>query len=629
MSLLPTAHAGQAYGVRKIDFFTVSGQVTQADGSSARLRDDDGIDHHIRLLERTENLSIGDNATMLRVQAGPKRRSRPAAIVNHSRASWMRAAPDATTLLARLGVTRGINWWLAVIVLALTALASVWPLLHAFMVEMNGSMMAGIPGHSVLGELGAAAPALVGWRLEDALPAGLVDAIASLGLVPVDRLTEWGIGIAGAGLALVTYLARSWRLVYVPLYAGFAVMAGTMLGGPEATLFLVGGAVALFLAGGLINRVRDAGRFNARVERLAEHVLRNPPQESVRPADSATAAVAAGAATGLAGEAEEAENAAAPGDDAANGEAEAGPELELPPATAIAAAAVATAETTTRPDNAGEAVAADAGEDVPDEETAAADAEPQPVAGDEAGEDAPDVMAAPDDTETVDDTAEAVEAADPAPEADAGGDTSVAADDGASPADAAEAADEDDDLPSLDAVAAAAALTAAEAAAGTEEAGETGDAEDADTPAGHEPAGMAEDERTLPLAPPPPMPAAGEPPLAADDAAGEGDAETEEVAAAASGRDAAEPDSAGIGASTEDAPAPDAPARSPALTEVENRVAAAVEAAGTAPEGASPVDDPLLDDEVDPMLPANEAGDIAPGAPELDIEPEDAETPVS
>ena len=117
MSLLPTAHAGQAFGARRIDFFTVSGEVARSEGTTGHVRDDDGMDHDIRLQEQTSALAPGDNVTILRVQAGPNRRSRPVAIVNHSRETWLRAAPDATTLLARTGITRGFNWWLAVLLL--------------------------------------------------------------------------------------------------------------------------------------------------------------------------------------------------------------------------------------------------------------------------------------------------------------------------------------------------------------------------------------------------------------------------------------------------------------------------------------------------------------------------------
>lgn len=640
MSLLPTAHAGQAYGARRIDFFTVSGEVSRSDGATGRVRDDDGMDHDIRLTESTSALAPGDSATILRVQAGPNRRSRPVAIVNHSRETWMRATPDATALLARSGITRGFNWWLSVLLLAVTALASVWPLLHAFLTEMNGAMMSGIPAYSVLGELGAYAPALSGWRLETALPTGLLDAIAALGVVPMDQLTEWGLALGGAGLTLIAYGARSWRLLYVPVFAGFTLMAGVILGGPGATLALIGGAVLLFLAGGLFNRIRDAGRFNARVERLAEHVLRNPPQESVRTADlgaadgAAAALAGAGAAAMLAGEAdaaeattdddEEAGEPASPGDDAANGEAAAGPELELPPAAADPAVS-ATTETSARPDEAGEAAAAapaaddgdeahsseiQASEDSAGEDAAAVTA---PAAAD--GEGAETRNASDDEGDAPGETGDAV-AADPPDEPVAAADETEAA---------ADPDGEDDDLPSLDAVAAAAALTAAEQS-DPEEAGDDMPAtamDGSDDTASA--AVLEEDERTMPLASPPPMPAAGE------DDSGTPPAE----AASNDAENLAADDTPASGEDAQPVAMPQSPADdsnaagSPALGEVEDRVAAAVEAAGAGQQAAArpPVDDPLLDDSgSDPMLPKSQAGDTAPGAPEVDVEKDETET---
>ncbi len=678
MSLLPTAHAGQAYGARRIDFFTISGEIRQADGASGQLRDDDGMDHDVRLAEASNALTPGDSATILRVQAGPNRRSRPAALINHTRETWVRTTPDATTLLARSGVTRGFNWWLSILLLALTALAAVWPLLHAFLTEMNGGMMAGIPAFSIMDELLAFAPGLAGWRLEAALPAGLRDAIASLGFVPMDQLTEWGIALGGGALALIAYLARSWRLLYVPAFAAFAVMAGVIFGGVGATLALIGGAVLLFLAAGFFNRVRDAGRFNARVERLAGHVLRNPPQESVRGNDAggvaAAAATAAVAATALADTGAEPEDdtetatddaeAAEPADDAANGEAEAGPELELPPAAAEGDPSP-TAETSARPDDAGEAEAVQADEEAGS--VAAADADAEDMSENAGNDVVPDAGTAPvpaeaDDApvtaatepESGDATAAPVEAVLPAevaavepsaeegaePPVEAEAEPSVATDDDAAasdaapeaeetelqagaaepaeqpsdavepeanaPADAEGAPEEDDDLPSLDAVAAAAAMSAAEQ--GSAEDAPATDAGEADDTA------SMEDERTMPLASPPPMPASGQ---------------TAVQAGTADGPDA---DAAVTDETVDMTPAEPATAStSPALDEVESRVAAAVEAAGNAtPAATSPVDDPLFDDDGnDPMLPARQAGDTAPGTPDLDVERSDADTTTS
>ena len=617
MSLLPTAHAGQAYGARRIDFFTISGEIKQADGASGQLRDDDGMDHDVRLAEASNALTPGDSATILRVQAGPNRRSRPAALINHTRETWVRTTPDATT-------------------------------------------------------------------------AGLLDAIASLGFVPMDQLTEWGIALGGSALALIAYLARSWRLLYVPAFAAFAVMAGAIFGGVGATLALIGGAVLLFLAAGFFNRVRDVGRFNARVERLAGHVLRNPPQESVRGNDAggvaaaaATAAVAAAAIAETETDpeadtetaADDAE-AAEPADDAANGEAEAGPELELPPAAADGDPSP-TAETSARPDDAGEAEAVhtdeeagsvaatdtetvdqaeSAGDEVtPDAEAApvpaeaedapvTAEAEPEtgdvtlapveavlpaeiaaaePAAEDSAEPQAESPVASDDDavasdaapeTEETEPQAGAAEtpeqSAETAEPETAAAETAEAPEPEAVPEPAEASLEEDDDLPSLDAVAAAAALSAAEQGGSDDEpAADAGEAEDTAT---------VEDERTMPLASPPPMPASGQP----SGQAGTADASDAEVTVADKTADTAPAEPAGL---------PATPSTSPALDEVESRVAAAVEAAGSAtPAAAAPVDDPLFDDDGnDPMLPARQAGDTAPGTPDLDVERSDADTNAS
>lgn len=677
MSLLPTAHAGQAYGARRIDFFAVSGEVVAADAGSGRIRDDDGIEHDIRLLERTETLKPGDSASILRVQAGPKRRSRPAAVINHSRQLWARTAPDATTLLARSGVTRGLNWWLAVLALALTALVSIWPLLHAFLTEMNGTMMAGIPDIDVFAEINMLAPSLAGWRLENNLPTGLLDAIASLDLVSMDQLTGWGIAAGGAVLGAAAYFARSWRLIYVPVLAGFALAAGAILGGPEATLALCGGVLMLFLLGGLVNRVRDAGRFNARVERLVEHALRNPPQEGVRASETATrdtsglapaAAAASAIATAAAvaqgseddgaesdsgeedaaddtvatDETDEAEtaDAAAPGEDAANGEVEAGPSLEVPPSqnagpadpapgenAALDATGDAEAAPLTDPEPEAAAEAADETVEAGDSETAPAPEIPDTAeamaalaAAMREGEDG---VAVPQDALPADAADEEATQAQPVASdaAEAVAEAEMPAADPEAPVSGAETAaqESDDDLPSLDAVAAAAALNAAEQNAGDSDA-------DAATA---QPASAAalEDERTMPLAPPPPMPAAtdmdapadavdaeaGEPVAQETEAEPEQDAEPQLNAASDEGAE-----------STDAAEAPASPADR--LAEVETRVEAAVDAVSRdAAATTSLVDDPLMADGPDPMLPKAQAGDFAPGAPDLEFERDPAE----
>ena len=52
MSLLPTAYAGQSYGSRRIDFFTVSGQVSASDANTGRVTDPDGLEHYVKLIEQ-------------------------------------------------------------------------------------------------------------------------------------------------------------------------------------------------------------------------------------------------------------------------------------------------------------------------------------------------------------------------------------------------------------------------------------------------------------------------------------------------------------------------------------------------------------------------------------------------
>jgi Na+-transporting methylmalonyl-CoA/oxaloacetate decarboxylase gamma subunit len=481
-----------------------------------------------------------------------------------------------------------LNWWLSALLLALTALASVWPLLHAFFAEMNASLMADVPAFNVFAEINMIMPSLAGWRLEAALPTGLQDAVAGLGLVNMDQLTEWGMAAGAVLLSLTAFSARSWRLIYVPLLAVYTLAAGAILGGAEATLLITGGAIVLFMLGGLINRVRDAGRFNARVERLAEHVLRNPPQEGIRTADIAARKdpgdllPAAAAATAIASAAAVAEGdereaqpeagaedvaddsdaeAAEPGEDATNGEAEGGAEPDLPPAVDDADEAPADTEAAV-PDHAGDA-----------------------EAGGEAG---------------VTDSGDVPEALsqDDAPEAAADVDTDQQA--GGEPA--AEASD--DDLPSLDAVAAAAALSAAE------QGGDDMPADDGE--AARENVAL-DDERTMPLASPPPMPAADEP--AVTDEAETADKTPEpqasaETAASESGT-----------ADAEDEPEPQTQAT--ALADVESRVEDAVNSAGgEAPQAGSIVDDPMMEDGPDPMLPETQAGDPAPGAPDVDVEPD-------
>ena len=634
MSLLPTAHAGQSFGARRIDFYTVSGEVSASDDGTGRVTDTDGMTHDVRLLERSNALAPGDTASVLRVQAGPNRRSRPTAIINHTRGTWMRASPEATTLLARSGVTRSFNWWLSVLVLAAVAIASVWPAIHGFLTEVNGGLMASIPAFDVFAEISVFLPALGGWRLETALPGGLIDGIASLGFVPMDQLTEWGLALGAGLLVLLTFLGRSWRLIYVPALGAFALAAGVILGSSLPTLSIIGGGIAFFMLGGLVNRIRDGGRFNARVARLAEHALRNPPQEGVRASDgpdgsaiaagiAASAAIATATAVAQGGahddDAETASDATteeASNPDSAAGEAEAPSQDDLLPAAAAAGTEHRTEAQAAEAGAAGDVEAAPEVEvtssDAPEDETrsaatetevAAADVEPDVADAEQieaetaveaeaetATENAAETDAPAENDPPVNEAVAAVQ-----PEAGDGGVTapeaaperSGPANDLAEPSDgteiaiAAEAGSDDasdDDLPSLDAVAAAAALSATEdSAAETPEPAEAATAR---------PSVDLDDERTMPVAPPPPMP----------------------------GNEAAQAAAATVVSSN---------------LESEPAIEPSKDAAQAAPVDASSasaiIDDPLMDEASDPMVSAEGKADFAPGAPEIELDRAPAE----
>jgi hypothetical protein len=569
MSLLPTAHAGQSFGTRRIDFFTVSGHVGNSEASTGHIIDNDGMDHEVRLMEESSALAPGDTATVLRVQSGPNRRSRPVAIVNHSRGVWMRGAPDATAILARSGVTRTFNWWLSMLVLVLVAMASIWTDIHVFLTEVNGPLMASVPVFDVFADLSTRMPGLTSWRLETAIPSGLFDALAGLNFIPMDRLTEWGVALLSGVLAIVAFAARSWRLVYVPIFAVIALLSGAVLSGADVTLALSSGAMLVFMAGGLVNRIRDGGRFNARVDRLAEHVMRHPPEEGVVSSEASVAA---------------------------NDETETG-------ATSTAAAAIAAAA----------------------------------------------VIAEGSDTETTD-----VEPDDAGAESDHSELEGIAA--------AVDQIDEDDDLPSADAVAEAAALNQAEAAGEIEADGES----DNDNTVATE----LDDERTMAVAAPPPMPSedpasaeadpietgAANDESAPDDTEASHSDESAESSADLADNDAkpedsavepavradndAEPDVAVADQSSVEAAdesdeataSEDEVALQPTEPEADDEEAsqdadpepvAALEpeqsAADDAP-GYAPSDDPMIDDIDDPMVTATVSGDLAPGAPELDFD---------
>jgi hypothetical protein len=560
MSLLPTAHAAQSFGARRIDFFAVPGRVVGARGKAGagerRIQDFDGMTHEVRLMDRAADCTSGDDATVLRVQSGPNRRSRAVAVIDHTENAWHRCSPDATSILARAGVTRAFNWWLSMVAFIAVAALAVWPDLHRFFTELNAGVMANVPSFSIYDDLTERFPALAGWGLEGNLPAALRDALASTGFVPMDQLTVLGAGIAGAILALMTFSARSWRLIYVPAFLVFAVMAGAVTGGADITLALVGVISVLFLVGGFINRLRDGGRFNARVERLADYVLRNPPQEGVIATASAVAAAPAVEDPPVQGE-PQAEAAPFVGEET---------ESELTDGEAEAAPA------------AGDAVNGETALEVAEAPAAEALAEEPPAAEETAS--------APAETETVlaEEPAAAESAAEETPAAEAVEEAAEPA-----PALAEEAVELDDDLPDDAALAAAAALNAAE------QASEDGDVETA----AEEPRESLEDERTMPLAPPPPMPEPAE------------ESAAEPVVEAAPALEEAPVEEAAVEETQDAAPEP----AQDVAPEFDIEPAAEPEPRADLADEI----DPVVDSERDPMLDAETADPFAPGAPELEI----------
>lgn len=693
MSLLPTAHAGQSFGARRIDFYTVSGEVSASDDTTGRVIDTDSMTHDVRLLDRSNALAPGDTASVLRVQAGPNRRSRPAAIINHSRGTWMRAAPEATTLLARSGVTRSFNWWLSVLFLAFLALAAVWPAIHGFLTEVNASLMAQVPAFDVFAEINALLPALGGWRMETALPAGLIDSLASLGFVPMDQLTEWSLALGAGLITLLAFFGRSWRLIYIPALGALALAAGAILGSALPTLAVVGGSLAFFTLAGLVNRIRDGGRLNARIARLAEHALRNPPQEGVRASNTghpAAAGIAASAAIAAATATAEGEHAEAgpagtvdvapetdtdvsaetgdqpandaSADDHASGEVAAPDQSDLLPAASGGDAEIeseaATQAEAAAPEASGDAVGTpEAGESAP----SADPIDEMPESGAETSDDTAAVMAVGADAELDSDAGIAAEpaskeVADPAPETrvDSGDSTDMnAAETPLDPAPEEPAAPEavavavaepesaetdsaepestetdssgsdsaepksaetessgtddlglDDDLPSLDEVAAAAALNETETNLVDGPSGTTGVAPLV--------AVDLDDERTMPVAPPPPMPGNDAPATAVQEP------EATQTPEPVAETPPAEPDAAA------DLQPDDAAAEMPVSEAAPEPEAEPAPRAGI--DAAPPiVDDPMMEEAADPMVPRAEASDFAPGAPDIEMDRSPAE----
>ncbi|MGJ3230695.1 MAG: hypothetical protein ACFE0P_02740 [Oceanicaulis sp.] len=288
MANLPTAYASQRFGAKTLDFYAASGEVIGADprarADERRLQDMDGARHTVRLMEARFDLEPGDQASVLRLQPGPARRSRPVAVVNHTRGGWTRTHPGANALVSRAGVARNVNWALTLGLFALAALACVWPYMIAFLAEIAPAAFSDVPAYDIFALAAAAAPGLTGWSwAEIAAPLAALLGEARPGLEGFAPALAFGAAVL-AGAATV-FAARSWRLLWAPLYVA-ALLAGAIgFAGPEAALAPalagLGLASAVFLIGGAWNRISDAVRLESRIALLADHILSNAPEETV------------------------------------------------------------------------------------------------------------------------------------------------------------------------------------------------------------------------------------------------------------------------------------------------------------------------------------------------------------
>lgn len=288
MAILPTAHATQRYGSRAIDFYVAPGQVIGSDPRSRaderRIEDLDGERHPVRIGKRDFALDAGDFAAVIRLQPGPKRQSRPVAVVNYRTGTWTRTNQDNTSVLTRAGVSRNANWLLSVLAMAALSLLIVWPQLVALLGLLAPGLAAGLPAFDLFGALVSIQPSLADARLADAAP-GLSETITALapGLAGLEGVVIFA-GLVSVG-ALIAFGGRSWRFAWVPVFLVLVLAGAVAINGPDAAvipaLLALGGTTAFFILAGIINRWRDAARLEARIARLADHVLRHPPQEMV------------------------------------------------------------------------------------------------------------------------------------------------------------------------------------------------------------------------------------------------------------------------------------------------------------------------------------------------------------
>lgn len=294
MSSIPGAHASLGFGRKRVDFYASPG-VTGESGRRGEheIRDADGEIHTLRLSRPDTPLETGETVTVLRAQSGPDHDSRPVSVINHDRNAWTRTSPDATSVLARSGITRTTSWWLSMFAFMITTILFAWPDIRLFMLEVDPALFAALPDINAFAMAADRVPALQGYDLAAAIP-GLSGLVEQAGLPGWITPNVVAFALPLILLALVTYFSRSWRIVWVPVYVAASVAAGLALGAvaPLTTAMLaLGGVVLVFCLGGFINRTRDANRLEGRIARLSENILRHPPAETViAPAAIAVAA---------------------------------------------------------------------------------------------------------------------------------------------------------------------------------------------------------------------------------------------------------------------------------------------------------------------------------------------------
>ncbi|MEO1040233.1 MAG: hypothetical protein AAFX09_11865 [Pseudomonadota bacterium] len=288
MTSLPTAHASQRFGAREIDFYAAPGMVVGSDPRARfderRIQDNDGARHTVRLSDKAFTLEPGDPACVLRLQPGPSRRSRPVAVINYDTGRWSRTHPRGHALLARIGVARGMNWALSAALILAAMLTILYPALVGLLSGVAPQLAGALPRFDVFALAASAIPAL--GQLDTASLLGGSPA-ALTALVPALEGQAVLVILAAATLAggVFTFWSRSWRLLWIPALVGSIGVASMGLAGSAAAalpaLTLLGVVLGIFVIGGALNRWRDAARFESRIARLCDHLLRQRPEEAV------------------------------------------------------------------------------------------------------------------------------------------------------------------------------------------------------------------------------------------------------------------------------------------------------------------------------------------------------------